>query len=113
MNGVWYLKDLSVLDLAPALVEILEAVQRRWGCAVITSAYRRGDKGVHGCTPCRGVDLRASDMGHDIAAWVNDGWEYDPERPEMRCALYHDAGSGWHLHLQVHPHTVKVVGDTT
>ena len=109
MSTVWYIKDLSVLDLSPTLVEILDAVQKRWGCAVITSAYRRGDKGVHGCTPCRGVDLRACDaLGPDAANWVNEQWEYDPDRPEMVCAIYHNAGSGWHLHLQVHPNTRRV-----
>ncbi len=116
MNGVWYLKDLSVLNIHPTLVEILEAVQKRWGLATITSAYRPGDPGVHGQMPTRGVDLRSTDVcdvdvlkrGHDIAAWVNEQWEYDPDRPGMVCAIYHNAGSGWHLHIQVHENTRRV-----
>jgi hypothetical protein len=37
---------------------------------------------------------------------VNNHFEYDPGRPDMRCAIYHDVGQGPHIHLQVSDATV-------
>lgn len=77
---------------------------------VITSLFRIGDEGVHGTLPLRGVDIRCRDMdlGEYIADYVNEQWTYDPDRPHMKCVIFHDTGSGLHLHLQVHPRSVRV-----
>lgn len=74
----------------------------------ITSLYRIGDEGVHGCLPLRGIDLRMRSpaLGHQMTKLINAAWRYDTERPGLSCAIAHGKGSGLHLHLQVHPNTV-------
>ena len=52
-----------------------------------------GEKYFEGCS------------GLKITDEINKYWIYDPERPEKKVAIYHDAGSGKHIHLQVHPNT--------
>jgi hypothetical protein len=109
MNSLpWELKDLPVANIHPTLAVIAEQVKREFGLNVITSAFRLGDSGVHGTQPVRGLDLRCwdTDLGFRVAEWVNARWAYDPDRPGKQCALYHNAGSGVHLHLQAHPKTV-------
>ena len=72
----------------------------------ITSLYRIGDNGVHGQLPLRGIDLRCQDehLGRLVEDYINSIWEYDHGR-DLKCCMYHDAGSGDHLHFQVHPNT--------
>jgi len=98
-------KNYQILNLDPVLIEILEAMDEQFGPGLCTSAYRPGDKGVHGTLPCRGYDRRCRDQGtgNYIAYWVNKQWIYDPERPDKQCAIWHDN----HLHLQAHPNTRK------
>jgi hypothetical protein len=78
---------------------------------VVTSLYRIGDNGVHGQLPLRGIDIRCHDdtIADAIVIWVNTRYQYDPNRPQMACCMYHDVGLGKHLHFQVHPNTVKVI----
>ena len=75
----------------------------------ITSLYRINDNGVHGTLPLRGIDLRCreSDFGKLIEDYVNNKWIYDPDRPDMKCCIFHDIGQGAHIHLQVHNKTRK------
>ena len=72
-----------------------------------TSLYRIGDSGVHGQLPVRGCDLRIrnENIGKAIEQEINNAWEYDPNRPDKKCAFLHGSGSNLHLHLQVHPNT--------
>ncbi len=74
----------------------------------ITSLYRIDDNGVHGTLPLRGTDIRMRNMtvGQQIEKIINDGWAYDPKRPEKKCAFLHGNGANLHLHLQVHPNTI-------
>ena len=76
----------------------------------MTSAFREGDNGVHGTTPCRGLDLRSHGLENPQALCdkINKAWIYDPKRPDKVCAIFHDVGQGEHIHLQVHPNTVMV-----
>lgn len=73
----------------------------------VTSLYRMNDSGVHGQLPLRGLDFRCpnKEVGWAIEEHVNSIWEYDHTRPDMKCCIFHDAGTGNHLHLQVHPNT--------
>lgn len=90
------------------LRELMEWVEERWpGEPVVTSLFRPGDPGVHGTIPLRGVDLRMRDSikGLELAQMINAVWVYDPDRPHMKCAIFHDVGQGMHMHLQVHPRT--------
>lgn len=72
----------------------------------VTSAWREGDPGVHGCG--RGIDIRSRcfDDPQGIADQINVFWKYDPTRPETVCALFHDSGQGPHIHLQVCENTI-------
>jgi len=100
--------QLSFIDIN--LRKLLAFLESRTGLQfTITSLYRPGDTGVHGTIPLRGVDLRLRNgrIGDALADLVNLAWVYDPDRPEKKCAIYHDVGKGEHLHLQVHPKTVK------
>jgi hypothetical protein len=76
----------------------------------ITSLYRIGDTGVHGQLPLRGVDIRVrdKDIGEMLESIVNIYWQYDPERPQKECAILHGDGWNMHLHLQVHPNTLRI-----
>jgi hypothetical protein len=90
------------------LRSLMTWIEARYGIKfTITSQLRQNDPGVHGTLPLRGHDLRCWDtaLGELICAQVNEHWEYDPERTHKVCAMYHDAGSGSHIHLQVHPNT--------
>jgi hypothetical protein len=71
--------------------------------------------GVH--VEWRGVDVRTRDQDPsavmDVTTWVNDRWSYDPTRPGMKVCLNEGEGpgsTGNHLHFQVHPRTVAMVG---
>lgn len=104
------LRELLIASYHPILIELLTWFTiRHGGQVVITSAYRPHDDGVHGTIPCRAVDLRswAFDFPQTVCDYINRTWTYDPERPEMKCAIFHDVGYGKHIHLQVHPRTVR------
>ena len=72
---------------------------------MITSLFRSGDTGVHG--RWRGADIRTKDWSaleaKTAEAWINKYFKYDPERPGLPSALYHNVGKGEHLHLQSMP----------
>lgn len=68
--------------------------------------------GVH--VMWRGADVRIygvdADAVLDIATFVNDRWNYDPDREGMRCALIEGNGVGSsarHVHFQSSPNTVE------
>jgi hypothetical protein len=101
------LYDLEFLDKKLRLV--LADMESHFGGGVITSLYRIGDSGVHGTLPLRGIDLRCSalEWGRAVEDYLNKRWSYDPSRPEMKICSYHNVDKGWHLHLQVHPETLR------
>ena len=102
--------DIAQLEfINHKLREIALAIEEKYGEQTVTSLYRIDDNGVHGTLPLRGMDLRCHDTttGSVIESFVNGNWEYDPSRPEKHCCMFHSVGQGWHLHLQVHPKTVK------
>jgi len=100
------LKGLLQYPFHPRMIELLSWFSIRYSETVITSAYREGF-GVHGAIPCRGIDVRSwvFRRPQEVVDDINTHWEYDFERPEKVCAIFHDAGSGSHIHLQVHPNT--------
>ena len=108
------IKDTSVLTSVligfhPALIDILVWLTEVYNRTVITCGYRPDDSGVHGTNPCRGLDIRSWVFTNPIKVTqhINEMFQYDPERPEMNCAVFHDSGSGNHIHLQVHDNTVR------
>lgn len=113
VQNICTIKDLKVFNALmsapyhPKIVGLLTWFACRYSDFCITSGFRFGDSGVHGTIPCRAVDLRSSTFKEPWAVRddVNKHWVYDPDRPEYKCCVYHDAGSGFHFHLQVHPKT--------
>jgi hypothetical protein len=104
------IKDYSILNLHPTLIEILEDVDYIAGDGTITSAHRPGDDGVHGQTPVRGADRRCRNaaIGNAIKQYVNGTWVYDPDRPDLKCCIFHKCDTyGWHLHFQTHHNTKR------
>jgi len=100
--------DLGQLEfIEPNLRMMALEIEKRFGEKTVTSLYRIGDKGVHGSLPLRGIDLRCRTVRHgeEVMKFVDERWTYDFTRPLMKCCIYHDAGQGSHLHLQVHPNT--------
>lgn len=77
--------------------------------STVTSLHRIGDPGVHGVLPIRGIDLRSRDEGDGklLETHINDNWSYDFRRPDKKCAKLHGEGYNLHLHIQVHPNTVR------
>ena len=107
------LESLMVHEAHPALIKLLEWVCVRYSTVVLTGQYeRRHYPSVHSTIPVRGSDIRSRVYAdpQGVADDINRHWTYDPERPEMRCAIYHDTGRGPHIHLQVHPRTVLEEG---
>jgi hypothetical protein len=92
----------------PKLRKLLAWLEKETGFEFTeTSGYRKGDKGVHGVG--RGSDLRCRDasLGKNIEALINGEWQYDPKRPDLKCCILHGEGANLHLHIQVHPNTIK------
>jgi len=102
------LMQLEFIDLKLRLMAI--DVENRFGEKLITSLYRIGDHGVHGTLPLRGLDFRCrtSRHGEEVENYVNKRWIYDSDRPEKKCCMFHTAGQGYHLHLQVHFNTKEI-----
>jgi len=110
------IKDRSVLfsllssEYHETLIGILMWLAGEYpGRIVLTCGYRPGDKGVHGTKPCRGIDIRSRIFKRPdrVANYINMAWQYDPERPNKKVAIFHDAGSGNHIHLQCHANTKR------
>lgn len=92
------------------LRELIKWLEESTGFEFIeTSSRRIGDDGVHGTDPTRGQDLRCRSIpiGEAVAKHINDSWLYDPDRPDLNCCVLHGKGSNLHLHIQVHPNTIK------
>jgi len=102
------LASLLMVEYDETLIDILMWLIDEYPERVVfTCGHRASDKGIHGTIPCRAVDLRSwTFRSPDRAAnYINMVWEYDPKRPEMTVALFHDSGEGPHFHIQSHPNT--------
>jgi len=93
--------------------------------AIVTSIYRSpaeeediyektGYKpsGIHSVgPPFRAVDIHVLSWDDEgvmkVVQRINREWQYDVKRPRMRVALYVPHGTAPHVHLQVHPRTMR------
>ena len=106
------LAGLMAHKFHPVLTQIIVWLANNYGM-VMTESFRpamhQGD--VHSTDPVRAVDIRSKcyegDQAGKIRDEINSLWQYDSNRPNMQCALIHDAGMGVHFHIQVHPNTCE------
>lgn len=96
----------------PNIFELLGWLDEEVLSIVVTSTYRpydsaQSDSGVHSTIPLRGTDIRSYIYkdAQELVDKINKKFEYDPDRPDMKCAVLHDTGRGIHIHLQVHDNT--------
>lgn len=113
-------KDRSVLrefgpSWHPKLEEVFDWVLGDLREILLTSGYRGdqpeipGESGIHRVLPLRAFDLSSNIYNNPsgIEKRINDTWVYDPQRPEMKVCILHDAGRGMHFHIQVHNRTER------
>ena len=93
----------------PKLIELLLWLTVRHSHLTITSAYREkpihsSDSGIHSSIPLRAFDLRSRDFEDPVKVRndINQHCIYDPDRPWLNVAIYHNSGMGFHFHLQIH-----------
>lgn len=108
------IKDTTVLESLilhpahPRLIEVLLWICDRYPVVVLTGMFEERDyPSVHSTIPVRACDIRSWVYKHPekVEADINAHWEYDPERPEMKVAIFHDTGRGPHIHIQAHDRT--------
>lgn len=114
-NNFIKIKDTNVLisllytRFNPKLFRVLRWWKRNFGKLVITEGFRpkKHVNDLHGVYPVRAVDLRSwiYEDPEEVARICNRTWTYDPSRPRFKVCVYHNAGSGAHFHVQVHPMT--------
>ncbi|KKM14521.1 hypothetical protein LCGC14_1705280 [marine sediment metagenome] len=108
IKGIAVLIALMGVPTMDSLMDVVEWVYEEHDQnLVITSGFRKGDPGVHGQIPLRGLDIRSrvySDPDRPCRL-INDRWEYDWKRPEKKVASLHGEGDEIHIHLKVHPRT--------
>ena len=115
-NELVELRAITV-ERHPTLIKLLHWWHDRYpDKTIITESWRPalhpGD--VHSVVPYRAIDLRSRVFSapKTVAQIVNSVWQYDPQRPHMKCCVYHSyKGGGKHFHLQVHPRTRFIGGE--
>lgn len=93
----------------PTLIAVVDDFEKEFGPKRVTSLHRMRDPGIHGTLPLRAMDIgeQNDDVGAILEDFLNARWVYDPDRPRMKVAKYHDVGRGKHLHVQVHKNTKR------
>lgn len=108
------LRGILAIPFHRKMVTMATWIAHRYSEMVITDGYRDGDPGVHGTNPCRGMDIRSTSFPDPkkVVDDINAHWIYDSARPLKSCALYHNTGRGYHIHLQVEEDTqfIDLVG---
>lgn len=93
----------------PTLIALIKWVA--WIAGIyITEGHRPQlhSNDLHGLDPVRAIDGRSSIYTQPqlLVDRINAKWIYDPDRPDMRCAVYGDEAHKDHIHFQTHPKTV-------
>lgn len=94
------------------MIDLIAWISGGVSSIIITSAYRpnkihENDSGIASTNPCRHLDIRSwiYEDPRGLVSSINKHWLYDPKRPNLSCAVYHNTGQGIHIHLQVHDNT--------
>lgn len=104
------LESMLIHPAHPNLIKLLGWFSVRFLETVLTGGFEERDySSVHSTVPFRGMDVRSRvfDDPQAVADDVNQSWIYDPDRPWLKCAIYHDTGRGPHIHLQAHSNTAR------
>ena len=103
------LKGMFEVAWHPFLIEVLLWMAVRYSKITLTSAHRNymvhsKDSGIHMTDPLRAFDIDSDDFDNAKAIEndINAHFIYDPQRPKIKVAIYHDVGLGMHIHIQVH-----------
>ena len=102
------LESMLLHPTHPRLIDVERWICDRFPVVVFTGHFEERDyPSVHSTIPVRGTDIRSwiYTEPQKVADEINVAWVYDPGRPEMNVAIYHDMGRGKHIHLQVHDRT--------
>jgi len=104
-------RALMERNYAPLLIVIINEIADKYG-VYITEAWRKSLhlRDVHATNPGRGMDLRVRvygslEMAEQIERWINQRWEYDFKRPELKVAIIHGEGHNKHFHIQTSENT--------
>ena len=106
------LEDCLRVRWHPTLIQVLNWIVENFRDVTITEGWREGGpKDVHCTDPLRAFDMRSWVFPEPefVETKINRAWIYDKKRPLMQVANLHDSGQGIHLHIQIHPNTVKAV----
>lgn len=104
------LESMLIHPAHPILIRLLKWFCVRYSDTVFTGGYeKRSYPSVHSTIPFRGMDIRSKNFADPqaVADDINLNWIYDPDRPWLKCAIYHNTGRGPHIHLQVHANTIR------
>ena len=116
------LKEMRALD--PVLQCVVEDALFHWpgDRLEVVSIYRTAEENtaagartrVHVTNPHRAADLRIRNLGDGlqrkadaVAEVLNTLWSYDPKRSRLKVAISKPHGTGPHIHIQVHPRTIR------
>ena len=134
-------KDVLISLLQWQFHTILQNLIGWWidniGSIYITEGYRKKKHfhDLHGSNPVRAIDARSRIYVKPdrVVNKANNHWVYDPNRPHMKCVVFHarcsecgennqapfhwecskcgnDITDNWHFHIQTHPKTI-FIGD--
>lgn len=109
IKDIEVLKSILTHQAHPMLVRVVEWFAVRYSQTVFTCAYeKRNYSSVHDLDPYQGMDVRSwlFEDPQAIADDINAHWQYDPARPTIKTAIYHNVGRGKHIHLQAHDRTI-------
>jgi hypothetical protein len=111
------------LELDPTLLKVFWSLVNLWHdeTLVVTSIGRswkqerkNGRSGIHAAgPPWRAIDISIRTLtggqaeAERLAGLINSLWQYDPRRAKKPVCYAKPHGTGPHIHLQVHPRTVR------
>ena len=105
------------------VVHEVEVEAERLGYTMRCTSVQRETGGVHNSDPPRAADFTfvrlpdrvqeypPKEIGPYLKDWVNERFVYGKNADgtkDLNCALWHDAGTGKHLHIQVPTHPLIV-----
>lgn len=109
------LEGMGKVAWHPILIRLANWCAHRYSHFRITCAWEKRDYfSVHDTNPLRGLDIgiKEYDDPQGVADDINQCWQYDERRPNLKCAVYGDEDHLDHCHLQCH-YLTKIVNSPT